>query len=287
MEIVVKPSNIYNLQKYILKGATAFLFGMKDYSINQTSIVNIKSLTYIKKKLSKKNIKIFVSIDKNIFNEDIEPLKKILKELDNINIEGILFYDIALLSLKKELNLKTPLIWNQNFFVTNYKTCNYYEKENVKGCVLSNEITKEEINEIAKNTKMDLFLNVFGYQIMSYSKRKLVTSYFKNYKKIKLGNTHYIKDKDNKCIIREEKSGTAFITSTILNYIDYLLEFKSFGIKYIILDEANIKNADFLKVLDIANKTLLKQKTDKEEITKMFKNTSLGFLNKKTIYKVK
>ena len=58
---------------------------------------------------------------------------------------------------------------------------------------------------------------------MSYSKRKLVTSYFKNYKKIKLGNTHYIKDKDNKCIIREEKSGTAFITSTILNYIDYLL----------------------------------------------------------------
>ena len=88
---------------------------MKDYSINQTSIVNIKSLTYIKKKLSKKNIKIFVSIDKNIFNEDIEPLKKILKELDNIDIEGILFYDIALLSLKKELNLKTPLIWNQNF----------------------------------------------------------------------------------------------------------------------------------------------------------------------------
>ena len=89
MEIVVKPSNIYNLQKYIEKGATAFLFGMKDYSINPTNIVNIKSLIYIKKKLSKKNIKIFVSIDKNIFNEDIEPLKKILKELDNINIEGI------------------------------------------------------------------------------------------------------------------------------------------------------------------------------------------------------
>ena len=57
MEIVVKPSNIYNLQKYISKGATAFLFGMKDYSINQTSIVNIKSLTYIKKKISKKNKK--------------------------------------------------------------------------------------------------------------------------------------------------------------------------------------------------------------------------------------
>ena len=32
-------------------------------------------------------------------------LSQILKELDNINIEGILFYDIALLSLKKELNL--------------------------------------------------------------------------------------------------------------------------------------------------------------------------------------
>ena len=111
----------------------------------------------------KTNKEIFIKIDKNIFNKDIENLKKILLELDSLNINGILFYDLSVLSLAKKLEIKTPLIWNQNFFVTNYRTCNHYEEKGVYGAVISSEITLQEIIEIRKNTSFKLFVNIFGY----------------------------------------------------------------------------------------------------------------------------
>ncbi len=286
MEIVVKPKNIYNLNKYLEMKANAFIFGIKDYSINATSVVNVKTLAHLKKKLPN-NVKIFVSIDKNIFNKDLKKLKKILIELEKIKIDGILFYDISLLNLRDSLELKTPFIWNQNFFVVNYETINYYkDKLNVDSCVLSNEITKEEIKEIASNTKSNLFINAFGYQLMAYSKRKLITSYFNNIKKINLKHEHILKDKNGMYMIKEEKNGTAFISKKILNYLNEVKDFKKYGVNYIILDEKNIPNKIFLKVIKCFRSVLENKKND-EKIESLLDNLSTGFLYNKTIYKVK
>lgn len=286
MEIVVKPKNIYNLNKYLEMKANAFIFGIKDYSINATSVVNVKTLAHLKKKLPN-NVKIFVSIDKNIFNKDLKKLKKILIELEKIKIDGILFYDISLLNLRDNLELKTPFIWNQNFFVVNYETINYYkDKLNVDSCVLSNEITKEEIKEIASNTTSNLFINTFGYQLMAYSKRKLITSYFNNIKKINLKHEHILKDKNGIYMIKEEKNGTAFISGKILNYLNEIKDFKKYGVNYIILDEKNIPNKIFLKVIKCFRSILENTKND-EKIESLLDNLSTGFLYNKTIYKVK
>ena len=73
MKIVVKPKNIYNLNKM---KANAFIFGMKDFSVNVTLAIDIKTLASLVKKLKDKEI--FVSIDKNIFDKDIEKLKQLL-----------------------------------------------------------------------------------------------------------------------------------------------------------------------------------------------------------------
>lgn len=288
MEIIVKPQNIYKLNKM---ASNAFLFGLKNFSINATSIIDVNALTHLQKKL--KNKKIFISIDKNIFDKDIPKLKKALLNLDKLSIQGILFYDIALLKLKEELKLKTPLIWNQNFLVTNYKTINYYTTFGVNGALLASEITQEEIKQIKKETKIDLYINGFGYQLMGFSKRHLVTNYFRYIKQKKISNNHYLKDDSHKYKITEEKEGTAFLSSYILNTIKEVNTFKTIGIKYIILDEKGIKKKDFLYVLDLFNGAINKKvNQDKlngyeEKIKKLIPNTDTGFLNKKTIYKVK
>ena len=286
MEIVVKPKNIYNLDKYIKMKANAFIFGIKDYCVNATSVVDVKTLSHIKNKLPK-DIKLFVSIDKNIFNKDLEKLEKILLQLEKLNLDGILFYDVALLSLRDKLNIKTPFIWNQNFFVTNYKTINYYKDNlNVNSCVLSNEITIEEIEEISKNVDSNLFINAFGYQLMAFSKRKLITSYFKNIKGINMRKEHFLKDKNGSYMIKEEKDGTAFITGKITNYFSEIKSFKKLGVNYVILDEKNVPNYKFLKVIDIFYKEINDIKSD-IKIEDLFDNLGTGFLHQKTIYKVK
>ena len=274
MKILVVPTNT-NIKKYE-KNAQAFLFGLKNFSYTTKINLNINQIKKIKQQTDKE---IFIKIDKNIFNKDLEKLKHNLIELDKLNINGIMFYDLSVMSIAKNLNLKTPLIWNQNYFVTNYKTCKYYEKEGIQGAVISSEITKEEILEIRKNTKLTLFVNIFGYQMMAFSKRKLITNYFKYLKKKNLKKKNYIIEKDKKYRIVETQEGTIILSDKILNGIKYKQLFEDNNINYLILGQTMIKDRPFLKILDIINNN------KQEEIP--IKNTDELFLNKKTIYKVK
>lgn len=274
MKILVVPTST-NIKKYE-KNAQAFLFGLKNFSYTTKINLNINQIKKIKKQTDKE---IFIKIDKNIFNKDLEKLKQNLIEIDKLNINGIMFYDLSVMSIAKNLNLKTPLIWNQNYFVTNYKTCKYYEKEGIQGAVISSEITKEEILEIRKNTKLTLFVNIFGYQMMAFSKRKLITNYFKYLKKKNLKKKNYIIEKDKKYRIIETKEGTIILSDKILNGIKYKQLFEDNNINYLILDQTMIKDRSFLKTLDIINNN------KQEEIP--IENTDELFLNKKTIYKVK
>lgn len=275
---------IYNTKNY--KGAKTLLFGLKDLSTYENEI-SLEELNKYKDK------EIYLALDKNMFNEDLPKLEESLKEIDKLNIKGVLFYDLAVLHISKRLNLKTPLIWNQNFLVTNYKTCNFYEKQNIKGAVISGEITIEEIEQLAKNTKIDLYINAFGYQLMAISKRKLITNYFNHTKEKNQEKAHKMIEKENSYPIIENKTCTKIYTKEVLNAVKYLNRLKQAGIKYIILNDILLDEEKFNKVAKIYEEALNKNETDQEllerekQIKNIINNTSTLFLDKKTIYKVK
>ena len=50
-----------------------------------------------------KDIEIFVSLNKNFLNHEVEGLKDVLIRLNDIGISGVFFYDLVVLQLKKEL----------------------------------------------------------------------------------------------------------------------------------------------------------------------------------------
>lgn len=279
MKIIYKTNKNY-------RNAKSFLFGLKGLSTyeNEITLEEVKNL---------KDKELFLAIDKNIFDSDLEYLENSLKIIDNFNIKGILFYDLAVLNIAKKYNIKTPLIWNQNFLVANYKTCNFYQKEGVKGAVISSEITIEEIEEIAKNTKLDLFVNIFGYSLMAISKRNLITNYFKYLGLENNKQINYMIQKDEKYPVIESKIGTKFYTKDILNGIKYINRLKKSNIKYIILDDNLIEENIFKEIAEIYEETVKKDFTDKQllekenKIKKLLSNTNTLFLDKKTIYKVK
>lgn len=275
MELIIKNTNMKEGYP---------LFGLKDLSINKPSL-SLEELKNIKDK------NIFISLDKNIFNSDLPYLEKALKTIDSLNLKGVFFYDLAVLSLSKKLNLKTKLIWNQDFLVTNYKTCNFYQKEGVKGAVLS-PLTIEEIEKIRNNTNLELYVNIFGHQLMAVSKRHLLTSYFNYINKENDQNIKFMKEKTGTYPVIEEFYGTKFLTKDILNGIRYLNKLKEIKIDYVILDSILIENDTFSKILEYYKEAIYKDVTEErllemeQEINKIIP-TSLEFFAKKTIYKVK
>lgn len=277
MEIVLRSNNIW-------KGSHFLLFGLKGLSIDN----NLISLEELK---DMDTSKIYISLDKNIFNDDLSFLEQALLFLNDFKVRGIFFYDLAVLSLSKKLKIDIPLIWNQNFLVTNYRTCNYYKKEGVKGAVISSEITIDEIVNISRNIDMDLFVNIFGFQLMAVSKRLLLSSYFDYVNESNEDIYHYMSERTGRYGVIENDYGTKFISKDILNGIRYINRLKNAGIKYIILDDYGIDKDIFDNVLECFNLAINSSTDDEllelERKINCLVPTSLGFFDKKTIYKVK
>ena len=276
---------IYKVNKKF-KNADAFLFGLKGFSTLEEEIT-LEDLESFSDK------KVFLALDKNMLNSDLKSLEEVLFSIDNYNVFGILFYDLSVLSIAKRLNIKTPLIWNQNYLVTNYKTCNFYEKEGVKGAIIPSIITVSEIKEICEKTDFDIFVPVFGYQMMALSKRKLISNYFEYIGEKNHINSHYMIEKDDKYPITENNIGSKIYTKDILNVIKYINTLKESCVKYIILDNYMIEDSIFEKVSKCYERAVKEDLSDDEllslekEINELIPNSSTLFFDKKTVFKVK
>lgn len=279
MEIVYRTSRK-------IENANAFLFGLKDFSTYE----NLIELEELK---DYKNKKVFLSLDKNMFNKDLKSLEEILSKIDNYNISGILFYDLAVLSLSKKLGIKTPLIWSGDYLVTNYKTCLFYKEDGVSGAVIPPIVTKDEILEINEKTGLDLFVPVFGYQVMALSKRNLISNYFDYINEENDKDINYMIEKEDIFPTKENEAGTKIYTKDVLCAIRYINNLKKSGIKYVILDDFLLDDNIFNKVYPLFERAVKEELTDEElisleeEIKEIISNTSTMFFDKKTVYKVK
>ncbi len=281
MKIAVTINSVSDILKYKKIGANAFIFGLKDYSSGYNNELSIEEIKEIKDKY---DIELFIAVNKNIFNDELDELEKNLIKLDKMKVDGILFYDLSVLSIKRRLNLSLPLVWNQTHMVTNYNTCNYYLDKGCEYGVLASEITLDEINEICQKTNMKFFLNVFGYQAMGYSRRNLLDNYYKSMGKERKTNNCVVKNNDEEYIISQEKHGNAFYYGKPLNGSVVV---PNVNVNYLILNEFNIDKELFTKVLELYKK-LMDSKDDSviSQIDKLV-GDNRGFFFKKTIYKVK
>ena len=284
MKLTVVPKSINNLDKYISLGSECFIFGLKDYSINYLGL----SIEEIKEIVDKyKDIDIFISINKNIFNHELKDLEDKLIELNSIPIKGILFYDLGVLSICKQHNFSYSLGWHQTHMVTNYNTCNYYYDKGVEYGVLASEITCDEMIEIKNNTSMKLFSFILGYPIMAHSRRRLLTNYYESQNREYDDSLKKISEHDRDYLVNETIDGTSIYEGDIINGTSYLNELNNSGIEYGIIHGFNIDDT-LLEKLIVLTKEIISSnsKSSIEEVKSLIGNNT-GFFNKKTIFKVK
>ena len=226
---------------------------------------------------------IFINLNKNFFNDEIESLKEILLKIDKLNVKGIFFYDLAILQLKKECNLKTDLIWSQTYMVNNYNS------KGVKYALLSKEITLEEIKEIITKSKITAIVETVSMPSVAFSKRKLLTNYYHNLNKEAKKNLIITEKATNEEYqVLEDETGTNFFLNKITNATSIIKELYSCDCPYIILREYGIDHELFKELL-IDTQKYIEGKCQDEEYINKYKslNDFTNFFFKKTIYKVK
>lgn len=274
---IIIPSSkkqIIDLLDYV----DGYIIGVKDKSVNLPIYFEMDEIIEITKLLNEKNKKVFISLNKNMHNKDIVELKEILKELEKYDIEGILYYDVALINIKEELKLNINLVFSQEHSVTNYETINYWNKKGATHAYLSSEITLHEIKEISEKANSKLLVLVFGYIPIFVSERKLITNYLNNFDIKSDSEKYHIYKEEKNYPVLESKNVTEVYTDYILNGIDEIKELDR--VDYFVFNSFNIEEELFNGIIkNIDNIT-------NEEIEKNL-NVDKGFLYKETIYKVK
>lgn len=261
-----------NKEEELTYPADGYILGIDKFSYLFNKTFSIEDIKKIRDNVLYKEI--YVSFNKIIFNDEIEEYKKYLKLIDDIGLDGIIVGDIAALTY----NLKTNIILDQMHLNNSYYTINHYANNGVNGVILTNDITKKEIEEITKNTDILTFKQVFGYPHLSTSNRYFVSNYLKHFKIKDKSSFYKISEKNSSSYYQviEDDFGTHILGDKVLNLLG-----NNLNVDYEIVDGFMIDN-----IKDVL-KAFYEHDYDKKEYFNKIYDASTGFINKETIYRVK
>ena len=256
------------------------ILSIDNFSVNSRYTLSINEIKDIIKIIPNKEV--FISINKNIENNELDELESILLSLNELNIKGVLYSDVALVTYKDKLNY--DLVWAQEHLVTNYETINYWHDFGVNYAYLSSDLNINEINIITKNTDVKLMANIFGYQSMFVSKRHIVKNYLNNFNIKDNSKIHYMQ-KEGKTYPIVDANYTYVFANNIFNGIK---EYYNMNVDYYVVNGFLIDNEKLTKVLSIIGNITKENVEDSSlQVTDIFTNIDTGFLYKDVVSKVK
>ncbi len=283
MKVLVEVTS-KEISNYI-DSCDALLLGLENFSVLNSVTFSLTEIREIINKYPK--MEIFVKMDKNIFNKEIDDLRRVLLELEQMSIRGVFFYDLAILELKQELSLSLDLVWSQTHMVTNTRTCDYYFHQGVHYALLSKEITLDEIVSIAKESSISTIVEVVSLPSVGYSRRRLVHNYYEDLGENGSSTLSVLEKITNKnYLVKEEENGTGFLLDEVLNGTSVISSLYQADVDYVLFREEGISS--FLELLRDTKKYIVDGCSDASYVEKYKKlGDSTGFFFKKTIYRVK
>ena len=251
MELVVHLNSRKFINDFIEIGIKNFIVGTKYFSCRQALSLDYQELKDLNEQLKDK--KLWVLVNALIEEHNLDELVDHLAKLNEIKIAGILFQDFSVLQICKENNYNFEMIYSPDTLNTNQATLNYLKTLGINSAFLAREIPLNEKMMIAKNTDLKTMVQVHGVEYMAYSKRKLLSNYFKE-----TGIDHGVLIDDNltiqanavnyRCHIYEDKFGCHVLSEKQLCTLDILSNFSCFD--YLYFESLFI---DDLKVVEIVS----------------------------------
>lgn len=288
MKQIVIVNELDMLEELIGK-VDGFLLPVEGLSRNFPCYFPLEELCRLIVLIAEQGGEVFVALNKNMHERDLEQLSQVMQKLATLPINGVFYYDLAVVSLWQNHKYEYPLIWNQEHMTTNYDTCNYWQQQNIRGVQLSSEITLEEILEIRKKTTMQLFVPIFGYLPMFVSARHLIKNYVATFQLDSTKGHYQLAKEGYHYPIIDDGNGTEVYSSYLLNGLAESLILADKGIDYVLLNSFHITKSQFRKVLEcyqtVTNETAAQLEEELEKLLPL--PLEKGFFYRETIYKVK
>ncbi len=197
--------------------------------------------------------KIYVTINLLPHNKDFEDFKEYLIELNKLKVDAVIVSEPGTLITVKQILPDMKIHLSNVSNVYNYATANFWHQQGINRVVISRELSIKEMETMRLNTPEDLELEAYvhGPIIMSYSGRKLITSYLESkgkddYSSKKRYNLTEEKRKGQYSPVYEDEAGTIFFASRDLCMIEYLDRFIRAGVSTLTI-EARLNDENYVR----------------------------------------
>lgn len=178
IELLAPAGDLERLKIALLYGADAVYIGGVDYSLRANaknfSLEEIKEACKYAHNLKKR---VYVTVNIVPHNNDLDNIEEYLKELDKINVDGIIVSDIYIMKLWAKLKLQLELHVSTQASTLNYHTALFYKTLGAKRIVLAREASEADIKIIKEKTNLDLEAFIHGAMCTSFSGRCVMSNY--------------------------------------------------------------------------------------------------------------
>lgn len=302
IELVVSPTSFDFIKRCDF--CDSFIIGEENFGLRLAHYFSHKEIIDIIDLCQSRNQKVYLAVNKIIHEDELDKFTDYINTVSKLNIEGIIFGDLAVYQIARKFDLIHKLVYNPETYITNYESVRFFAKKGIKRVSLAKEITLEDITTIANKKDLEIEILAHGAINMFHSMRNLVTNYFRFLKHQEPHIHHKEKlflleeKRDDKYPIIEDQNGTHVFNSYDLCTINYLDRFIENNVTSLRIDGLFKTDNVLFEITRIYKQAIEDYYTNKDKYTQN-KETYLkqlneieniqpfneGFLFKKTIYK--
>jgi putative protease len=168
IELLAPAGNMECLIAAINNGADAVYLGGKKFGARAFSNnFNDEEMVEAIKLAHKNNVKVYVTVNTIIFNEEIEDVINYLKFLYCNHVDAVLMQDIGLINLTRKVLPNLEIHISTQAHNHNEEAIKYFKELGCTRVVFDRESTLEEIKSVNVDIEKEVF--VYGALCISYS----------------------------------------------------------------------------------------------------------------------
>lgn len=170
MELLSPAGNFESLKMAVKCGADAVYLGGKNFSARRNaSNFTDEEIRSAVDFCHLHGVKVYVTLNIVIKENELNDAIKYAEYLISIGTDGIIIQDLGLLCAVRKMSSKIKINASTQMTICSSTGANFLKKLGVNRVVLARELSKAEIEQIKKNTDLELEVFVHGALCMSWS----------------------------------------------------------------------------------------------------------------------
>jgi len=176
VELLSPARDFASLNAAIGNGADSVYLGIPGYNLRaHTNQFLLEDLEEAVETCHKNGVKVYVSTNTIMKDDDLESLKKILPEIKSAGADAIIASDLGVLKLARENDLKVHMSVQAN--ISNLESVKLLEELGVNRVILSRELSLDEIRKIKAGSPVEIEVFIHGAMCMALSGRCFLSSH--------------------------------------------------------------------------------------------------------------